>query len=94
MTRSDRGGCPTTVLSYVLLPPRPAFEPVAAVKETELWQRLDQHLGVGYHRVWAAEFNLADLDNRTVVQALADGLPTKAIWRAVWMALDLPARER
>lgn len=64
------------------------------MKETELWQRLAHHLGVGYHRVWAAEFNLADLGNRTVVQALADGLSTKTIWRAVWMALDLPARER
>lgn len=77
-----------------MLPPRTAFGPVAEMKETELWQRLSHHLGAGYHLVWAAEFNLADLGNRTVVQALAEGLPTKAIWRAVWMALDLPVRER
>ena len=66
----------------------------AAMKESELWQRLEQHLGSGYHRVWAAEHNLADLGNRTVTQAIADGLSSKQIWRAVWAALELPPRDR
>ena len=66
----------------------------APVKETELWERLRTHLGQGYYRVWAAEFSLADLGGRTVNQAIADGLPSKIIWRAVWQALELPARER
>lgn len=65
-----------------------------AVKETELWQRLQHHLGVGYYRVWAAEYSLAELQNRTVAQAVADGVPVKAVWRAVWAALELPPRER
>jgi hypothetical protein len=64
------------------------------VKETELWQRLEAALGTGYYRVWAAEFSLAELGNRTVVQALADGVPSKTIWRAVWAALELPPRDR
>jgi hypothetical protein len=64
------------------------------MKETELWQRLQSHLGPGYYRVWAAEFSLADLEHRTVAQALADGVPSKIIWRAVWEALELPPRER
>jgi len=64
------------------------------VKETELWNRLSDQLGASYHRVWAAEFNLAALGDRTVVQALADGVPSKLVWRAVWSALELPARER
>jgi len=64
------------------------------VKETELWQRLQDQLGAGYYRVWASEFSLADLDQRTVVEALADGVPSKIIWRAVWAALELPPRER
>jgi hypothetical protein len=64
------------------------------VKETELWQRLEAVLGTGYYRVWASEFNMAELTNRTVVQALADGVPSKVIWRAVWAALELPPRER
>ena len=64
------------------------------MKETELWQRLESALGSGYYRVWAAEFSLAELGDRTVRQALDDGLPSKTIWRAVWAALELPARDR
>lgn len=55
---------------------------------------MQQHLGEFYCRVWATEFNLAELKGRTVMQALADGEPCKIIWRAVWAALELPARER
>lgn len=64
------------------------------MKETELWRRLAHHLGDGYHRVWACEFSLADLANKTVVEALRDGKPPKVVWRAVWSALELPARDR
>ena len=64
------------------------------MKETELWQRLEAALGSGYYRVWATEFNLAELGNRTVAQALAEGVPSKIIWRAVWAALELPTRDR
>ena len=64
------------------------------MKETELWQRLEAALGSRYYRVWASEFNLAELGNRTVGQALADGVPSKTVWRAVWAALELPARDR
>ena len=72
----------------------PAVHYAEPVKESELWLRMQQHLGEFYCRVWAAEFNLADLQGRTVLQALADGEPCKLIWRAVWAALELPARER
>jgi Protein of unknown function (DUF3046) len=65
-----------------------------SMKETELWQRLQLHLGAGYFRVWASEYSLATLGQRTVVQALSDGVPCKIIWRAVWAALELPARDR
>jgi hypothetical protein len=64
------------------------------MKETELWARMDTHLGRGYSRVWSAEHSLAELDSRTVDQALAAGLSAKEIWRAVWAALELPIRER
>ncbi|WP_091182540.1 DUF3046 domain-containing protein [Microlunatus flavus] len=64
------------------------------MKETELWARLQQHLGAGYYRVWAAEQSLGDLGGRTVVEALAAGVASKDIWRAAWAALELPARER
>lgn len=64
------------------------------MKETELWRRLDEHLGQAYARVWAAEQTLPGLDSRTVQQALADGEPTKTVWRAAWAALELPDSER
>lgn len=64
------------------------------MKETELWVRMDTHLGRGYSRVWAAEHNLADLGGRTVAEAVTAGYSYKEIWRAVWVALELPARER
>lgn len=64
------------------------------MKETELWLRMDTHLGRGYSRVWSAEHNLAELGGLTVDQAILEGLPFKQIWRAVWAALELPARER
>ena len=59
------------------------------MKETELWQRLRLHLGADYFRVWASEYSHAALGQRTVVEALSDGVPCKIIWRAVWTALDL-----
>lgn len=64
------------------------------MKETELWARLSAHLGVAYARVWADQHNLADLRGRTVTEALADGVPCKTIWRAVWSALELPVADR
>ena len=64
------------------------------MKETELWERMRQHLGAGYFRVWAAEFSLGGLGNRTVIEALQEGIPAKSVWRAVWEALELPDRER
>ncbi len=64
------------------------------MKETELWARMRAHLGDVYARVWAAEYSLAELKGRTVVEALAAGEPCKSIWRAVWGALELPARDR
>ena len=64
------------------------------VRETELWRRLEQHLGGGYAKVWAEQQVMAELGGRTVVEAIAAGLQPKTIWRACWAVLDLPARDR
>ena len=64
------------------------------MKETELWQRMETHLGRGYAQVWAAEHQMAALRGQTVRQALADGTSAKQVWRAVWKELELPERER
>lgn len=64
------------------------------MRETELWRRLETHLGAGYATVWAQQQVLADLDGCTVVESLAAGVPPKQVWRACWAALDLPPRDR
>lgn len=64
------------------------------MKETELWARMEAHLGRGYAQVWAAEHHVADLAGQTVRQALTGGVSAKQVWRAVWRELELPDRER
>lgn len=64
------------------------------MREAELWHRLETHLGVARSRVWAEQTVLAELGGRTVCEALVAGLACKAIWRAVWAQLELPAKDR
>jgi hypothetical protein len=51
-------------------------------------------LGSSYYRSWAEQQVLADLGGRTVTEALAAGEAPKAVWLAVWKALNLPDRDR
>lgn len=64
------------------------------MREAELWARLEAHFGLAYASLWARQIVLADLGGRTVSEALAAGLPCKAIWRAVWKHEELPASQR
>ncbi|HNV10962.1 MAG TPA: DUF3046 domain-containing protein [Propionibacteriaceae bacterium] len=62
--------------------------------ESEFWQRMTQHLGDTYARVWAVQVVVPGLDGATASEALAAGVPCRTIWRAVWTMLELPDRER
>lgn len=64
------------------------------VREAELWSRLDEVLSPAYSRVWAQQVVLAELDGRTVTEALAAGIPCKKIWRAAWLQLELPPNKQ
>lgn len=64
------------------------------MRHTEFWARMEQTLGPAYARSWASMYVIAELGGRTVDEALAAGVPPKEVWRAVWAALGLPARER
>ncbi|MGH3386040.1 MAG: DUF3046 domain-containing protein [Nocardioidaceae bacterium] len=64
------------------------------MRHTELWTRMEHHLGPAYARTWSREQVLAGLDGRTVDEALSEGEPAKTVWRAVWSALELPPSER
>lgn len=61
---------------------------------TDFWQRMDRHLGPAYARTWARDHVLAELDDRTVLEALDAGMDAKDVWRAVWRELRLPPSER
>ncbi|HEY6934502.1 MAG TPA: DUF3046 domain-containing protein [Marmoricola sp.] len=64
------------------------------MRHTEFWSRMEHALGPAYARSWAGQQVLAELGGRTVDQALAAGEDPKVVWRAVWAALELPARDR
>ncbi|MFY0409455.1 DUF3046 domain-containing protein [Solicola sp. PLA-1-18] len=64
------------------------------MRHSEFWDRMEQHLGLGYAQVWASTQVLGELGSRTVDEALASGEQPKTVWRAVWASLELPDRER
>jgi hypothetical protein len=55
---------------------------------------MESALGPSYARPWAQQFVIAELGERTVVEALDAGEPPKTVWAAVWRALSLPESER
>jgi hypothetical protein len=64
------------------------------MRHTEFWTRMEAALGPAYARAWAEQFVLGELGERTVAQALDEGVAPKTVWAAVWRALELPASER
>lgn len=64
------------------------------MRETELWRRLEHHVGSAYARAWASQVVMADLGGRTVTEALAAGVPVVRVWRAAWAQLELPDADR
>jgi hypothetical protein len=66
------------------------------VRLTDLWARLEQAFGAGYARSIAADHSFGELGDRTIDQAIADGIDTATIWRAVVAAYPerVPARLR
>ena len=50
---------------------------------TDFWERLGQAFGPAYARSVAADHAFAALGGRTIDQAIAQGVDTATIWRAV-----------
>lgn len=57
---------------------------------TDFWERMDEVFGPAYARSWAHDVVLPDL-GLTTVQAIAAGVETKSVWRAVCAATEVPA---
>ena len=58
---------------------------------TDFWDRMRAEFGPAYVESFARDFVIADLAGRTVEQALADGVDTRTVWRAVCAAMEWPA---
>jgi hypothetical protein len=63
---------------------------------TDFWWRLNQVFGPGYAGSVAHDQVIAQLDGRTIEQALAAGVETVVVWRAVVAAYPdrVPAKLR
>jgi hypothetical protein len=64
------------------------------VRLTVFWERMRAQFGENYAESVAKDQVLADLGDRTVSQALADGVDAKTVWRAVCDSFDVPQRLR
>jgi hypothetical protein len=66
------------------------------VRLTDFWQRLEQTFGAGYAESVATDQNLPQLGGRTIREALAGGVETVTVWRAVCAAYPdrVPAKLR
>ena len=63
---------------------------------TDFWGRLEQAFGASYARSIAADQSFAALGDRTIDEAIAQGVETVTVWRAVVAAYPdrVPARLR
>ena len=63
---------------------------------TDFWARLEQAFGAAYARSFAADHAFAELGGRTIDEAIAQGVETASVWRAVVAAYPdrVPARLR
>lgn len=53
---------------------------------------MNQQFGETYAESVAKDYVMAELDGRTIEQALADGEPAKKVWQAVVATFDVPSR--
>jgi Protein of unknown function (DUF3046) len=67
---------------------------LAAVRLTVFWERMRAQFGEAYAESVAKDQVIAALGDRTVNQALADGVDAKTVWRAVCETFDVPQRLR
>ncbi|GIG60343.1 hypothetical protein Lfu02_47150 [Longispora fulva] len=66
------------------------------MRQTDFWQRLEQVFGATYAESVAADQNITQLDGLTIREALARGVATVTVWRAVCAAYPdrVPAKLR
>lgn len=60
----------------------------------EFWQLVDEVLGSAHGRALTRDLVLIELDNRTAIDALDDGVEPRFVWHALCDALDVPESRR
>jgi DUF3046 family protein len=55
---------------------------------------MNQQFGENYAESVAKDYVLAELDGRTIEQALAEGVGAKEVWQAVCATFDVPQKLR
>jgi hypothetical protein len=72
----------------------PGGSTLGDVRLTEFWRRMNTQFGEVYAQSVAKDFVFASLGGRTVERALADGVDTKVVWRAVCDTFKVPENLR
>jgi hypothetical protein len=61
---------------------------------SHFWTLMEDEFGPTYAGALARDHVVGSLDNRTVVQALADGVPPREVWEALCDDMDVPPEHR
>lgn len=61
----------------------------AVVRLTDFWERMDLVFGPDYARSWSRDVVLSPL-GVTVEEAIASGVDTREVWRAVCATTEVP----
>jgi hypothetical protein len=64
------------------------------MRTTEFWERMRAQFGDVYAQSVAKDYVFADLGDRTVERALADGEDVKVVWRAICDTFNVPENQR
>jgi hypothetical protein len=73
---------------------RTVRDSVDQVRLTVFWDRMNQQFGEAYAESVAKDYVVAELQGRTIEQALADGVSAKDVWQAVCATFDVPQKLR
>ena len=60
------------------------------MREREFWQLLDEVFGHQYGRSLANDQRLLALEDRTVLESLADGIEPRVIWNVLCDQMQVP----
>ncbi len=65
-----------------------------SMREREFWELLEEVFGRSYGRSLSRDQRLFKLDDRTVVEALADGEEPRVVWNVLCDQMDIPDSKR